>query len=204
MAKSILISIKPRYVADILNNKKTIEVRKSMPKCDLPIDVYIYCTKDNKANFVKECWTNTYTIYAKEVNYASSTLLNGKVVAKFTLNKVEEMILPYTYFETGEYVKFEEERKWQTPTMNEDEILKLSCLTEPELYEYLVGKNKGAYAWHISNLVIFDKPKELSEFYRVCNKCPFKNSQVCFDHCGEDICKITKAPQSMCYVEVSK
>ena len=44
--KSILISIKPKWVAKILNGEKTIEIRKTMPKCDLPIDVYIYCTKE--------------------------------------------------------------------------------------------------------------------------------------------------------------
>ena len=44
MKKSILISIRPEWVAKILNGKKTIEIRKTMPKCDLPIDVYIYVT----------------------------------------------------------------------------------------------------------------------------------------------------------------
>ena len=39
-----MISIKPKWVAKILNGEKTIEIRKTMPKCDLPIDVYIYCT----------------------------------------------------------------------------------------------------------------------------------------------------------------
>ena len=43
--KSILISIKPQYVADILNGYKTIEIRKTKPKCELPCKVYIYCTK---------------------------------------------------------------------------------------------------------------------------------------------------------------
>ena len=46
--KSILISIKPKWVAKILNGEKTIEMRKTMPKSDLPIDVYIYCTKDRE------------------------------------------------------------------------------------------------------------------------------------------------------------
>ena len=41
-------SIKPKYVAKILNGEKTIEVRKSKPKSKLPIQVYIYCTKGKK------------------------------------------------------------------------------------------------------------------------------------------------------------
>ena len=44
--KAIMISIQPKWVAKILNGEKTIEIRKSMPKCDLPIKVYIYCTKE--------------------------------------------------------------------------------------------------------------------------------------------------------------
>ena len=43
--KEILISIKPKWVEKILNGEKTIEIRKTMPKCELPCKVYIYCTK---------------------------------------------------------------------------------------------------------------------------------------------------------------
>ena len=44
MRKSILMSIKPQYVAKILNGEKTIEIRKRFPK-DYVGWVYIYCTK---------------------------------------------------------------------------------------------------------------------------------------------------------------
>ena len=46
--KSIMISIQPQYVEKILNGEKTIEIRKTMPKCELPCKVYIYCTKPRK------------------------------------------------------------------------------------------------------------------------------------------------------------
>ena len=39
--KKILISIKPKYVAEILNHRKTLEIRKTAPKCELPCEVYI-------------------------------------------------------------------------------------------------------------------------------------------------------------------
>lgn len=32
----------------ILNREKLIEIRKTMPKCELPIDVYLYCTNTPK------------------------------------------------------------------------------------------------------------------------------------------------------------
>ena len=43
MNKCILLSVKPEYVAKILNGEKTIEIRKHA----IPVGtkVYIYCTK---------------------------------------------------------------------------------------------------------------------------------------------------------------
>ena len=67
--KAILMSIKPKYVAKILNGEKTIEIRKKFPK-DYVGWVYIYCTKDKKHPvapfhfkegwFYKEYNDNTY------------------------------------------------------------------------------------------------------------------------------------------------
>lgn len=39
-----------------------------------------------------------------------------------------------------------------------------TCLSADELKRY--AKGKPLYAWHISDLVIYDKPKELSEFQK--------------------------------------
>lgn len=153
MSKAILMSIRPKWVAKILNGEKTIEIRKTMPKCGLPIDVYIYCTKDKK--------------YANLVNRGG--FLTGMVVAKFTLNEIQE-------------IRFDDK-----------EIQKQACLTEDELFDYLFinepyheDMHKG-YAIHITELEIFDKPKELSEFdIKVRN----------------NVYRKRKAPQSWCYVEI--
>lgn len=54
---------------------------------------------------------------------------------------------------------------------------------------------------HISDLVIYDKPKELSEFYSAhkfkdCHRGVQKyDCDYCFD------CGLTRPPQSWCYVE---
>ena len=147
--KSILISIKPRFVADILNGKKTIEIRKTMPKCELPITVYIYCTKDNYLGYLPKYFA-------------------GKVVAKFTLNKCQEW---HNY-------------SWQ-------EITKNGCVSDNELKEYSKGR-KSLYIWHISNLAIYDRPREL---------CEFRHRKQ-FMPSGYMIDPLTKAPQSWCYIEV--
>ena len=151
--RSILISIKPEWVAKILNGEKTIEVRKTAPRCVLPIDVYIYCTKTIKPVSNYDWGEFTFNDLPKL----------GKVVAKFTLNNAEAIKLPYTKFGSDEWVGCEDERTLQTQTMDEKTLLEKSCLREDEIYGYLNFKHSPynvGYAWHISNLVVFDKPKE--------------------------------------------
>ena len=65
-----------------------------------------------------------------------------------------------------------------------------SCLSAPELIGYSNGKT--LYGWNISDLVMYDKPKELTEFIRPPDN---RKRAYCWD------CEITRAPQSWCYVE---
>ena len=65
-------------------------------------------------------------------------------------------------------------------------FIKQSCIPFDEMFDYL-GEEYG-YGWHITDLVIYDKPKGLSEF----------------KHCGVNYHynpPITRPPQSWCYVE---
>ena len=189
--KSILISIKPRFVAKILNRKKTIEIRKTMPKCDLPIDVYIYCTKDNSDGYLYYSFGKTifHDKYVLIKEYDKRCIIgNGKVVAKFTLNKVE-LIRPIAL---GSFLK--------TSTLENKEIIDKSCLTENEIRKYLT--TMYGYAWHIDDLVIFDKPKELNEFSIRCLKADVKFNGVK----GKMLAykQLTKAPQSWQFIEVGE
>lgn len=187
MKKAILISIKPKWVTKILNGEKTVEIRNSIPKCELPIDVYIYCTKDKK--------------YANLINRGG--FLTGMVVAKFTLNKIE----PIAQYDGNE-------ERYFTKSLWETELFDKSCLSLEEMRNYI--HNHCGYAWHIDNLEIFDKPMKLKCFKRVkwekcgvkdknglyqCNKCPYAiHYGHGFGDCGYDL--PIKAPQSWCYVEV--
>lgn len=138
--KSILISIRPEWVAKILNGEKTIEIRKTAPKCDLPIDVYIYCTKTIKPLSDYDWGDFTFDDLPKL----------GKVVAKFMLRKVEEIICRPICGEWESYTK----------TLGYSEISQASCLENRKIVRYLKGKN--GYAWHISDLEIFDEPIPLA------------------------------------------
>ena len=85
---------------------------------------------------------------------------------------------------------------------------KAACVSAEEIREYS-GKNyKDVSEMRITNLKIYDKPKELSEFFA---KCHIPESKCkCCDNCfwkengyGEDyaVKKLTRPPQSWCYVE---
>ena len=189
--KAILISIKPKYVADILNGRKTIEIRKSMPKCDLPIDVYIYCTKDNKQRLYPVALLDKSNqvfkrAYREDKIDNRTNYLNGKVVAKFTLNKVEEI----------EHRLIE---RHYTETLGDKELLIKSCLTHDKLHDYL--RTNNGYAWHIDNVIPFDKPKEIKEFYWY-RKQWVDCGMDCPPYVDEVKHYLTKAPQSWCYVEI--
>ena len=95
----------------------------------------------------------------------------------------------------------------------ENEILAATCLTQDEMFDYIGAGNYG-YGWHISDLKIYDKPKELSEFKtppcekseKACGNCEWlvkintPNVYECECYV-EDGRPITRAPQSWQYVE---
>lgn len=80
------------------------------------------------------------------------------------------------------------------------DILKMSCLDAVEIDEY-GEKNNILHGLHISDLVIYDSPKELSDFFFACNKPQGTDCSKCTD-LREYSCKqITRPPQNWCYVE---
>lgn len=178
--KAIMISIQPQWVEKILNGEKTIEIRKTMPKCELPCKVYIY---ETKSKYKKGFYNNL----DHKVHYCEY-FGKGKVVAEFTLNKVEP-------FSVG---------SWKC-----DDIQKLACLSYEEIINYfykpeeLDGSHlKWGYAWHIDNLKIYDKPKHLQEFFKPCDGCEKLNTSRCANEISDCRAKTLKRPpQSWCYCQ---
>lgn len=72
------------------------------------------------------------------------------------------------------------------------------CLTFDERETFL-GSNMG-YGWHISNLKIYDEPKELSEFMQ-CHKCEYNSGCKEHEYSCDGTYKVTRPPQSWMYVE---
>ena len=120
----------------------------------------------------------------------------GKIIGEFICDKV------YSIKNQGS--SFVVVNKEQGVT---NEIARQSCLDYDDMVSYL--GNKDGYGWHISDLKIYDKPKELSEFYRPCSY-----SGICYS-CNRfrpngtpndkpnDFCdgEITRPPQSYMFVE---
>jgi len=188
---AILIPLAPKECANVLNRDAFILIRKTAPKewVDYlngkgqepePSEVYIYCTKGRGNTLVNY----EHLLFGNPNN----AIRNGKVVAKFTLREVTKHTPAQTIKILGMGI-----------TDEQREIADKSCLGLSQIYNY--SKGKPIYLWHISDLEIFDKPKELSEFW-VCTEkeCIFS---VChkYMHCRK---YLKKAPRGWQYVEAPR
>lgn len=174
--REIMISIKPEWVEKILNHTKTIEIRKTMPKCELPIKCYIYQTKNN--------WIYKILKWLK--------LHKGKVVAEFTLKQVDKLEFRHlSVSHTNAYIPVNEDADYQWE--------KHCCVDYEDIVEY--GKFAPLYACHITDLEIYDEPKELSEFKHWVKDVEGWNNKK---HKKENLYvlePLKRPPQSWCYVE---
>ena len=177
--RSVMISIRPEWCAKIASGEKTIEVRKTRPKIDTPFKCYIYQTqpKISALQFVHDgddIYGETYHGPAfpvgpyKGIN-AGSRLFGkwGKVIGEFVCDWIYEDF-------RGDYA---------------DLFEKHGCLTLGAQKAY--GGNKPLYGWHISDLVIYDEPRELTDFRK-----PELPLGLRYE---DDI--IERPPQSWMYVE---
>lgn len=202
--KAVLISIQPKWCELIASGKKTVEVRKTRPKLDAPFKAYIYMTAGNAS----------YPVTKNGVSYTCNNNGGKCVIGEFmcdcisnyeaelwddeTFERIQELYEPDDFTEYGEY-------EYQTIADNSDDfwkenmLCKASCLTIEELRQYVGLGFSEFYGWHISNLVIYDKPKELSEFYRHDNT--YDNAFGWMFEDREKNTPITRPPQSWCYVE---
>lgn len=146
--KSVLISIRPQWCEKIASGKKTIEVRKTAPK-EVPFKCYIYMTQ----GAYKDLGLYSEGIYQNRM----------KVIGEFICDEVEEFH-EWELSPQGKFADFERERL--------ENFLTAACLSEEEVVRYRENLPyfKPLYGWHISDLKIYDKPKELREFYYCCKE----------------------------------
>ena len=183
MNKQVMLSVRSKWVEQILNGTKTYEFRNRLPK-DLVkgMVVNVYCTKE-KPYLIKECeldeFGNRYDTnikLLKEIPILPFKMYNGKVVASFEVGEIYE-------------IRCADDVWYNTKSSH------IEFITPLKTYK-LQGYTNQRYAIEITNLKIFDKPRELSEFLYVNNNK--------YDEFGFHKTRLTKAPQSFCYCYDSK
>lgn len=167
--KSVLVSVQPMWCEPIAYLNKSVEIRKTRPKIDTPFKCYIYQTTKSYINKLLDTDGRLWEV----LHFG-----RGKVIGEFICDE----IYPIKVFSNCAIQNW----NWYK--------LSRSCLSIDDVAEY-IGVNKTGYGWHISNLVIYDEPKELSEFRYFNPTVKFENGYPMPTH------KMTRPPQSWCYVQ---
>lgn len=196
MNKAVLLSVQPRWCENICHQisvnadgspiyEKGVEVRKTRPKLKTPFKVYIYCTLQGSNEFFQSLKNSLGEYEAlSKWNRENWGIKKGKVIGEFVCDE----IYPIKVHSNCAV------QNWNWFGLSR------SCLSLEEVAKY-IGANKTGYGWHISDLVIYDKPKELSEFRIECKggcDIPYLYDRPCAN-CNKN--RLTRPPQSWCYVE---
>lgn len=176
MSKAVLISIRPKWCELIASGKKTIEVRKTAPKIKTPFMCYIYETRGFER------------VGNDSLNCVIGGNGRGMVIGEFVC---DEIVRYAKYAQLKEPPRYMKSSPGGYPAT---EIHYSSLQLSPiNLEDY--GKGSSLFGWHISELMIYDAPKKLSEFKR-------HDPTYDFSVFGE-VCRtysISRPPQSWCYV----
>ena len=216
MNKAVLISIRPEWCDLIVRGKKTIEVRKTRPKLETPFKVYIYCTKAPQ---------HLITIFKDGEEIEDGEIHHGKPMFLKCDKYLPDGIRDKTQMVIGEFICNDIRRIGPEYCVVKEDIesaIAGSCLTVPQVKDYAGWKSglsyadlKDLYGWHISDLRIYDKPRDLDEFSRfgfcgmngtgVCGNADCENYQPSGNYmepptCAVNGCILYEAPQSWCYV----
>lgn len=169
--RDVLISLKPYYYYLIGEGIKKVEVRKSYPKAeDWSRNSWFYMSRDEKS-FAK---------IPKEFQEKYRKHF-GKVGMRFVCGKIQEI----TYTQIYNFGRYKDVCEAET---------RLDFYT---LDDYL--KQKNGYGWHITDLVIYDEPRELGEFETY--NCSYVMSEDGYPIPSHHI---KAPPQSWFYVKATK
>lgn len=191
--KTVLLSIRPNWCKLIWSGMKTVEVRKNRPNLKTPFKVYIYCSGHAG-------WT-------MKSPKAGVQKMDSRVIGEFTCDKIDKLVHVGTMMDIN-ILTLDGLYK---PA---DALLQAACLTEEIAKKYLQGRN--GYGWHISDLKIYDKTRDLDKFSRFgfwgINGTGFCGNYCCENYeppdscmtpptCKINGCSVCRPPQSWCYVE---
>ena len=132
-------------------------------------------------------------IYCTQSGVALGALgKHGKVIGEFTCDRIDE-------YDDDTIFSFRHEdyARWN------DSDLDRACMHPEDFQNYANGK--WLYGWHISDLQIYDTPRDLDSFRRECvNNLRCESCAMYWNNngtCGNDALHLHRPPQSWCYVE---
>ena len=201
----VLLSIRPEWCGLILSGEKTFEIRKNRPRIDTPFRCHIYLTKpkDIMLFIIKDgddVYGDTYHGKPVFIKTPGDAPFNAaqKVFAGFTCDHI-------------------------TPISNDPVDIawaeRSAKIKERDLIKYF-GDREVLYGWHISDLEIYKKPMNITEFYQPCITDPPMQCDGCYHDlrlyspdevesatdipgsCFQENCALflKRPPQSWCYV----
>jgi predicted DNA binding protein len=178
-----------------------------VPK-DFVGEIHLACTKGKTITVKKDdTWMKkykeyniVYPVYTNKQGTVKMSIGSGKVVAKvdYDYKNVERISYASTYISNTDGAEwYEEYESYLTPLR---EILKKAVLSYAELENY--GKEKDVFAIPLTNLAIFNKPRELGKYYTFKRKTIYSGMD-CPPYDDEVKTNITRCPQSyqFAYVE---
>ena len=183
--KQLMISETPERLVNILNGNATLLPKKYIPK-GFNGWVNVYCGKGKPyLRMISNYGWQHKEQYSFELTYNKDfwDILSGKVVARFWFDEWEEV--EYELIDVNEY---ETDIIYSTKTMDENYLLSNACIDYDYVNDIISGNGKDLYAWHIKQLEIFDKPKELGEFMNY-----YRKEKIDYE-------PLTHAPQKYAYV----
>lgn len=199
--KAVLLSIQPKWCEKIARGIKTIEIRKRRLMIDTSFKCFVCNIKDEKV--IGEFVCDKIDKYISEFYIESKSLLKRLGVVYEDIRK----ICIDDYGEEDYLLETSNERD----NPDDCELLKSACWTFDELKKYVGNGNNEFYAWHISELKIYDQPKQVSDFYSAnrcrhysdgfsgCDTvCSIAENNAC--RCGH--IQLRRPPQTWQYVEV--
>lgn len=138
---------------------------------EVPFKAYIYQTKKR--------WIYKILPFLK--------MRQAKVIGEFICDKVDKISLAVGRYMINKDIAYT------------NGVANKSCLYFEDLQKYL--GNKNGYAWHISELKIYDEPRELGEFKKYNRVCKFSDLGYAIPNCKTcRDCNLTRPPQSWCYI----
>lgn len=190
MRRALILSVRPEHAYNIITGKKTLELRKRVPK-GYKGWVYVYVT--NGKPYITMQSTSQFTL--RDDN-GYTNVINGTIPFRFWFDE-------YTKLKYGRWVNHKV-GDWNYRGYMDEHLKTFNklCLSEEQVSDY--GKGKDLYAWHINNLEIFDKPMELGEFENYMPK-ETKIPEWAITSSWQILHEpITKAPQSYMYAWVKE